>query len=772
MRTFSRVTEPQDIIKAGHDASASHGCTDGGTAKLMGGCSSATGSATGVAARCVSDIVKQCNTGVELCKNYSIVMQQWLHAIFPHMRDGLQRMQQLDQVAATRVTIPAPVITQGTRDDVLLQVAHYVMDYMYKVQQDVETRTRGWHIVCKLRKGGKGRERGDLYVHGPDGAILRSFSALEAYLKKRYSTNRRRRRAEPTCAGPASAHLRAGYAPEVDEASRRRWCRAVRRLLLVLRWARDNTRGNEEQTDEGISAYERQRLDNMARNREMLMAMGLETKQQPTARAQRARASYAQKLAKRELTGRCSHRLRELREKSAAATATRHVLKSTSRASAAPSVNCTAGERSSVAPAVEASSVAAAEGGACGAGSTLTPSLSPAPPSSSPQSSLPRVEAMLLDVLTEEEVLLPRVEAILLDVDTEEEARQSLAQDMMAWEGGAMPTEDGINLEELWAMVDELSGSESGEHPAVVPTADASVARTLEAKVERSSRAKSGFTGVKITPSGMFQPQLAAAALTGVPQLGLGSYKTAFEAAEVLAKAKQDLRNGKMLNVRGMHRTMQRAPIESTRQTEKGSGGPETPSQIKKGPKAHRHRTVAQDCSEVAANTQKPEDIRPLTPANAVGRRVLVPRSLWPTYPCNEHGGKGWEAKVLRVWRGWATLAFVYDVDCDGRPAANEELQLKHLKPLVQEVEGVPRAPDGVFQLQFRGQDGGHGVLDGVRRDESVASIIQRIAAKSDVPLRVARSWRLIHEGKQLDDDSPCNLRKNVLVQVIRVGRM
>ena len=39
----------------------------------------------------------------------------------------------------------------------------------------------------------------------------------------------------------------------------------------------------------------------------------------------------------------------------------------------------------------------------------------------------------------------------------------------------------------------------------------------------------------------------------------------------------------------------------------------------------------------------------PLTRANCVGRRVLCPRSMWPSRACHMHGGAGWEAVVRNV---------------------------------------------------------------------------------------------------------------------------
>jgi hypothetical protein len=44
--------------------------------------------------------------------------------------------------------------------------------------------------------------------------------------------------------------------------------------------------------------------------------------------------------------------------------------------------------------------------------------------------------------------------------------------------------------------------------------------------------------------------------------------------------------------------------------------------------------------------------------AYAVGQRVLVPATLWPTYACSEHGGEGWEAKVVRSTAETATISF------------------------------------------------------------------------------------------------------------------
>ena len=59
-----------------------------------------------------------------------------------------------------------------------------------------------------------------------------------------------------------------------------------------------------------------------------------------------------------------------------------------------------------------------------------------------------------------------------------------------------------------------------------------------ELEAQRSTKAKSGFKGVKVTSSRKYQPQ------TWCPELGtmrtLGSFETAEEAAVVLIEAKRD----------------------------------------------------------------------------------------------------------------------------------------------------------------------------------------------------------------------------------------
>ena len=72
----------------------------------------------------------------------------------------------------------------------------------------------------------------------------------------------------------------------------------------------------------------------------------------------------------------------------------------------------------------------------------------------------------------------------------------------------------------------------------------------------------------------------------------------------------------------------------------------------------------------------------PLTNKNAIGRLVLVPKDLWPDYACDEHGGLGWEAMVIRADRDWAKVNFLHAKDECGREHRDVYLQLSALRPL------------------------------------------------------------------------------------------
>ena len=78
--------------------------------------------------------------------------------------------------------------------------------------------------------------------------------------------------------------------------------------------------------------------------------------------------------------------------------------------------------------------------------------------------------------------------------------------------------------------------------------------------------------------------------------------------------------------------------------------------------------------------TQTPP--RALSGPSDVGRRVLVPRGLWPAYACAEHGGAGWEAVVRSASHTTAVVRFCCARTARGVPYADERLPLSSLQPL------------------------------------------------------------------------------------------
>ena len=72
----------------------------------------------------------------------------------------------------------------------------------------------------------------------------------------------------------------------------------------------------------------------------------------------------------------------------------------------------------------------------------------------------------------------------------------------------------------------------------------------------------------------------------------------------------------------------------------------------------------------------------PLNRGNAVGRRVLVPATLYPQYTCSEHAGAGWEGLVLSATAVTAVVRFLHDRTADGRPYQDERLPLDRLQPI------------------------------------------------------------------------------------------
>ena len=97
-------------------------------------------------------------------------------------------------------------------------------------------------------------------------------------------------------------------------------------------------------------------------------------------------------------------------------------------------------------------------------------------------------------------------------------------------------------------------------------------------------------------------------------------------------------------------------------------------------PMRTKARTAPSPATAVPPSAAQP--LTPLSRGNAVGRRVLVPATLYPQYKCSEHAGTGWEGLVLSATAATAVVRFLHDRAADGRPYQDERLPLDRLQPL------------------------------------------------------------------------------------------
>ena len=83
------------------------------------------------------------------------------------------------------------------------------------------------------------------------------------------------------------------------------------------------------------------------------------------------------------------------------------------------------------------------------------------------------------------------------------------------------------------------------------------------------------------------------------------------------------------------------------------------------------------------ADAAPPPDLTPLSAANCIGRRVIVPQSEWPDMPCYENDGAGWNAHVIdyNSRLGAALIAYTDATTPRGVPYEDVHLQLHALRP-------------------------------------------------------------------------------------------
>ena len=99
-------------------------------------------------------------------------------------------------------------------------------------------------------------------------------------------------------------------------------------------------------------------------------------------------------------------------------------------------------------------------------------------------------------------------------------------------------------------------------------------------------------------------------------------------------------------------------------------------------PKRKRKSNTA--AASLPPRTRSSQPPPPITIDAAVGRHALVPASIWPTYTCSEHDGRGWEVKIRHADKRIRAVlvSFISDRNAVGKRYPKEWLLLESLLPL------------------------------------------------------------------------------------------
>ena len=131
---------------------------------------------------------------------------------------------------------------------------------------------------------------------------------------------------------------------------------------------------------------------------------------------------------------------------------------------------------------------------------------------------------------------------------------------------------------------------------------------------------------------------------------------------------------------RTLLRTREAGRIGSTRR--RGNGDAPVPARSSAPRRAPRVQPLLLRDSGSESPPTPPPNLSPLTGfSRDVGRRVMVPASLWPDWPCEEFAGRGWLAIIERSLRSRATVRFLVAHDDAGRPFV-EHLSTEVLCPV------------------------------------------------------------------------------------------
>ena len=100
---------------------------------------------------------------------------------------------------------------------------------------------------------------------------------------------------------------------------------------------------------------------------------------------------------------------------------------------------------------------------------------------------------------------------------------------------------------------------------------------------------------------------------------------------------------------------------------------------------------VAGDSPSPTPPPSGPVILTPVTGVPRAGETVVVPRSMWPNYRCDELGGQGWLATVRRASPASATVHFIHATTSRGQSYEDACIQtslLMTMDPLSPDEQG------------------------------------------------------------------------------------
>ena len=121
--------------------------------------------------------------------------------------------------------------------------------------------------------------------------------------------------------------------------------------------------------------------------------------------------------------------------------------------------------------------------------------------------------------------------------------------------------------------------------------------------------------------------------------------------------------------------------VSSSDSSDAEQSPPTPPPELARDKRKRKSNTAAASLPSRTRSSQPPP---PITIDAAVGRHALVPASIWPTYTCSEHDGRGWEVKIRHADKRIRAVlvSFVADRNAVGKRYPKEWLLLESLLPL------------------------------------------------------------------------------------------